>query len=277
MSTLRPAYSDAFEPEAIRQLHPTLPLDGITPDWAWGESTGRGVKVAVIDSGIEADHPAVGGNVSGYVAIREGADGLEYDSRPHDDVYGHGTACAGIIRSLAPECELYSVRVLGAALSGRAVVFAAGLRWAIEHGMDVCNLSLGTPKKDYYGLLHELADLAYFRNVMLVTAANNQPVPSFPSVYASVVSVAATEDKDPYRYYFNPSPPVEFGAPGIDVRVAWRDGGWLNSTGNSFAAPHISGLIARMLAKHPHLTVFQVKTILRALAANVAQPAPDTV
>jgi subtilisin family serine protease len=277
MSTLRPAYSDAFEPEAIRQLHPTLPLDGITPDWAWGESTGRGVKVAVIDSGIEADHPAVGGNVSGYVAIREGADGLEYDSRPHDDMYGHGTACAGIIGSLAPEWELYSVRVLGAALSGRAVVFAAGLRWAIEHGMDVCNLSLGTPKKDYYGLLHELADLAYFRNVMLVTAANNQPVPSFPSVYASVVSVAATEDKDPYRYYFNPSPPVEFGAPGIDVRVAWRDGGWLNSTGNSFAAPHISGLIARMLAKHPHLTVFQVKTILRALAANVAQPAPDTV
>lgn len=277
MSVIRPAYSDAFEPQAIRQLPPTLPIDGITPEWAWGESTGRGVKVAVIDSGIDAAHPAVGGEVSGYVAIREGTNGLEYDTVPHEDVFGHGTACAGIIRSLAPECDLYSVRVLGAALSGRAVVFAAGLRWAIEHGMHVCNLSLGTPKKDYYALLHELADLAYFRNVMLVTAANNQPVPSFPSVYASVVSVAATDDKDPYRYYFNPSPPVEFGAPGIDVRVAWRNGGWLTSTGNSFAAPHISGLVARILAKHPQLTVFEVKTVLRALAANVVRPAAGPV
>lgn len=274
MSAIRPAYSDAFEPESIQRLPTTLPLDGITADWAWGGSTGRGVKVAVIDSGIEASHPAIGGDVSGYVAIREGADGLEYDTSPHEDVYGHGTACAGIIRSLAPACELYSVRVLGAALSGRATVFAAGLRWAIEHGMHVCNLSLGTPKRDYYALLHELADLAYFRNVMLITAANNQPVPSFPSVYASVVSVAATEDTDPFRYYFNPVPPVEFGAPGINVRVAWREGGWLTTTGNSFAAPHIAGLVTRILAKHPHLTVFQIKTILRALAANVAPERP---
>lgn len=274
MSALRPAYSEAFAPDALQRLPSTLPLDGITGEWAWGGSTGRGVKVAVIDSGIDANHPAIGGGVSGYVAIRQGPDGLAYDMAPHEDVFGHGTACAGIIRSLAPECELYSVQVLGTALSGRAAVFAAGIRWAIEHGMHICNLSLGTPKRDYYGLLHELADLAYFRNVLLVTAANNQPVPSFPSVYASVISVAATEEKDPYRYYFNPAPPVEFGAPGIDVRVAWQGGGWLNSTGNSFAAPHITGLATRLLAKHPHLTVFQVKTILRALAANVAPPGP---
>lgn len=274
MSALRPAYSEAFEPETIRRLPTTLPLDGISAGWAWGDTTGRGVKVAVIDSGIEASHPAIDGQISGYVLIREGADGLEYDTAPHEDVYGHGTACAGIIRAFAPDCELYSVRVLGATLSGRATVFAAGLRWAIDNGMNVCNLSLGTPKRDYYGLLHELADLAYFKNVMLVTAANNQPVPSFPSVYASVVSVAATDDRDPYRYYYNPVPPVEFGAPGIDVRVAWRDGSWLNTTGNSFAAPHITGLVTRIMAKHPHLTVFQVKTILRALAANVAPPCP---
>lgn len=274
MSALRPAYSEAFVPETIRRLPTTLPLDGISADWAWGETSGRGVKVAVIDSGIEASHPAIDGRISGYVLVREGENGLEYDTAPHEDVYGHGTACAGIIRSFAPDCELYSVRVLGATLSGRATVFAAGLRWAIDNGMNVCNLSLGTPKRDYYGLLHELADLAYFRNVMLVTAANNQPVPSFPSVYASVVSVAATDDKDPYRYYYNPVPPVEFGAPGIDVRVAWRDGSWLNTTGNSFAAPHITGLVTRIMAKHPHLTVFQVKTILRALAANVAPRCP---
>jgi subtilisin len=99
-------------------------------------------------------------------------------------------------------------------------------------------------------------------------------VPSFPSVYASVISVASHAVHDPYLFYYNPNPPVEFGAPGIDVRVAWRDGGWITATGNSFAAPHITGLVTRILSKHPGLTVFQMKTILRTLAANMQPPAP---
>jgi subtilisin family serine protease len=99
-------------------------------------------------------------------------------------------------------------------------------------------------------------------------------VPSFPSVYASVISVASHADPDPYRFYYNPQPPVEFGAPGIDVRVAWLDGGWLTTTGNSFAAPHITGIVARILSKHPQLNLFQMKTVLRALAANVV-PRPQ--
>ena len=91
------------------------------------------------------------GSVAGAVAIeldpddRDG-DGLRFVEGPHEDLYGHGTACAGIVRSLAPDAELYSVRVLGAELTGRASVFAAGLRWAIEHDMDVVNLSLSTSR-----------------------------------------------------------------------------------------------------------------------------------
>ena len=139
--------------------------------------------------------------------------------------------------------------------------------------MHVCNLSLSTSKKDYFGVFHELADLAYFRNMALVGAVNNMPVPSFPSMYASVISVASHEVQDPYRFYYNPEPPVEFGALGIDVRVAWRNGGWMTSTGNSFAAPHIAGVVARILAKHPQLTIFQLKAVLRALAANVSREA----
>jgi hypothetical protein len=103
-------------------------------------------------------------------------------------------------------------------------------------------------EKEFYGLLHELADLAYFKNVMLVCAANNMPMP----------------------FYFNPAPPVESGAFGINVRVAWQDGEHMVATGNSFAAPHIAGLATRILSKHPGLTVFQMKAVLRALAANIA-------
>lgn len=267
--TRRPAYSSAFAADTLRAVMPALPVDQVTRDWAWGGSTGQGVKVAVIDSGIDAGHEAVGGRIEGYVAISEGPNGLVYDTSPHDDSFGHGTACAGIIRGLAPDCELHSVKVLGAGLTGRGVVFAAGLRWAIEQGMHVCNLSLGTTKKDFFGVFHELADLAYFRNVALVTAANNMPVPSFPSVYASVISVASHDEKDPERFFYNPAPPVEFGAPGIDLRVAWLDGGWITTPGNSFAAPHITGVVARIRARHPQLTPFELKAVLLALSANL--------
>lgn len=266
----RPAWSAQFTHEALQSLQPVRPLDDITPEWAWGGSTGKGVRVAVVDSGIDAGHPAVGG-VQGYVAISEGSDGLEFSSEPHSDAYGHGTACAGIIRSIAPECELYSVKVLGPNLSGRGAVFAAGLRWAIDEAMHVCNLSLGTTRREYYGLFHELADRACFENVLLVSAANNMPIPTFPSLYSSVISVASHEEQEPYLFYYNVRPPVEFGAPGIDVRVAWSGGGYITATGNSFAAPHITGIVARILGKHPGLTLFQVKVILRALSANMTR------
>jgi MFS family permease len=130
--------------------------------------------------------------------------------------------------------------------------------------------------EEKFALLHDLADKAYFKNTTLVTAANNMPVPSFPSLYASVISVASHgRTEDPYLFYYNPSPPVEFGAPGIDVRVAWSEGGWITATGNSFAAPHITGVVAKILGKHPYLTLFQMKTVLRALSANMARGAAD--
>jgi len=107
----RPAYSAQFAEDKLRTIDPIEPLESIRAEWAWGGSTGKRVRVAVIDSGIDAGHPAIGG-VNGYVAVSDGPDGVVYDTQPHGDLCGHGTACAVIIRSLAPDCELYSVRVL---------------------------------------------------------------------------------------------------------------------------------------------------------------------
>jgi subtilisin len=219
------------------------------------------------------------GEVAGWVALHHDPDApgqVRATEGPHEDLFGHGTACAGIIRSLAPEAELFSVRVLGARLTGKGMVFAAGLRWAIDHGMQVVNLSLSTGRRDYFAVFHELVDEAYFANVMLVCAVNNVTGPTYPSQYASVFSVAANEATDPERFDYNPAPPVEFGAPGIDVEVPWLGGSSIRATGNSFAAPHIAGLVARILGKHPGLTPFQVKTILLSLASNAAPPGgPD--
>ncbi len=270
MSELLQACSWQFAPESIQQIPSQWELECITPESAWDRSTGAGVKVAVIDSGIDNDHPAIAERVKGYISFFEDREGQMHTSEePHKDAFGHGTACADIILRLAPDCDLYSIKVLGPTLSGKGGAFAAGLRWAIEHDMQVINLSLGSTKKEYSGLFYELADAAYFKNIMLVTAANNMPTTSYPSLYAAVASVACYEGQDPYEFYYNPAPPVEFGAPGVNVTVAWLGGQQRTVTGNSFSAPHISGLIAKILGKHPGLTPFQIKTILRATARNV--------
>lgn len=266
---MKPAWSWQFDPATLQRIPPSLPT-AITRDWAWEGSTGAGVRVAVIDSGVDATHPAVGPLAGGAAVIADpgAARGVRVLEDPHEDLFGHGTACAAIIRTAAPDAELYSIRVLGKKLTGRGLALAEGMRWAIDHDMRVVNMSLSTARADYYGLLHELVDEAYFKGVMIVCAVNNVRAPTYPSQYASVFSVAAHDGTDPFRFDYNPSPPVEFGAPGINIEVAWLGGRTIRSTGNSFAAPHIAGLIARILAKHPKLTPFQVKTVLMALADN---------
>lgn len=276
MSRQRPAWSWTAEDESTAELVRSSLVDSITREEALGGSTGRGVRVAVIDSGIDDTHPEIGGAVRGWIEPVLGDNGaVRYDTAHHGDLFGHGTACAGIIHRIAPAAEIYSVRVLGQALSGKAATFAAGLRWVIDNDMHVVNLSLGTTKREYFAHFHELVDDAYYRGVVLVTAANNMPVVSFPSLYGVVFSVACYEGAqgtDPLEFYCNPSPPVEFGAPGIDVKVAWLDGGHITATGNSFAAPHLAGVVALLRSKHPRLTPFEVKTVLRALGRNVRRP-----
>jgi len=274
--TLRPAWSQSFTQDAIQRLQAAGPLGAVTPEWAWGGSTGKGIRVAIIDSGVEHDHPALGDAVRGGVIIQydkkaEHFHRVKSDPEP-SDMSGHGTACGGIIHAIAPEAEIYSVRVLGADMSGRAIQFAAGVDWAIENDMHVANLSLSTSLEDYFGLFHDLADQAYFKNINLVSAVNNMPEPSYPSLFSAVISVAAHdthERYEPFPYYYNPQPPVEFGAPGIDVEVAWNKKQYITATGNSFAAPHMAGLVALIRAKHPELTPFQVKTVLFSCASNV--------
>jgi subtilisin family serine protease len=247
---------------------PALDIDAA---WAFDDATGAGVDVAVVDSGIDPAHPAVGSVSSGLAlswdALREE---VVTEAGPHADLFGHGTACAGIIRRVAPECRLHSIRVLGERLSGKGPVFASGLAHAITVAR-VVNLSLSTSRPEYRTLFYEIADEAAFRGVVLVCAVNNAPAPSYPSQYSSVLSVAANDGADPFDIDCNPAPPVEFGAPGIGVTVPWLNGGTIVATGNSYAAPHVTGLVARLLSKHPELTPYEVKTVLRHVSRNAQQ------
>jgi subtilisin len=263
-----PAWS--LPAEAVERI--TLPEQWpgeITREWAWGGATGKGVRVCVLDSGVEHGHPLVGDVQESIAVSMEGGEVIIEDDDTEGDLCGHGTACAGVIRSLAPDCHVASVRVLGAGYTGSGNILLEGLRWAIEQNYDVINMSLSTTKQKFATFLHELADSAYFRRTMLVASAHNMPVESYPWRFSSVISVGSHEEADPFVYYYNPKPPVEFFARGVDVEVAWLGGGRLVCTGNSFATPHIAGVAALILSKHPELTPFQLKSLLYLTATNV--------
>jgi subtilisin family serine protease len=151
--------------------------DAVTREWAIGASRGA-VDVCIVDSGIESGHPLVG-PVASARAVARGEDGsVQIVEDDLGDVVGHGTACAGIVRSLAPDCRLHSVRVLGAGNSGAGDLILAGLRHAIDAGHRVINLSLSTTKRRFAEELHELADDAYFKGTVIVASAHNLPVDS---------------------------------------------------------------------------------------------------
>lgn len=239
----------------------------LTPD-IWKGRTGRGVKVAIVDSGIDAGHPALKGKVKGSVeAVKEdGKITFEPSEPPRDDA-GHGTACAGIITEIAPDVDLYSVKVLGQNASGSGEMFVAGLDYAVRERMHVINLSLGTTKPDYYKPLHDLLHRAYHAGCIVVAAANNLPQPSYPSILtSSLVSVIKREGGDPFNFGYRYGSVIELVAPGVQVRTTWPGGGYRQLTGNSFACPYIVGIIALIKEAYPDLTPFQVKTILYAIA-----------
>jgi len=268
-----PAWSEPFVAGSRAGLRRLPPLSLIDRAWAMGGSDGSGVTVAIVDSGVERGHPAIGGKLVRSVKVEAGPepDGepVVSEDREGIDVVGHGTACAGIVHAIAPGADIVSVRVLGPNNRTRGLVFAAGIDWAVKQGASIVNLSLSSRSDALFGLLHELADEAYFSNVVLVCAANNVHVNSYPTLFAAVVSVAAHDQPDPEIWYYNPRPPVEFGARGADVRVAWRGGTTTVATGNSFAAPHIAAHAARILARHPGSTPFEIKAILAATATPV--------
>ena len=165
-------------------------------DDGWKTASGRGVTVAVIDSGIDTAHPDLKGKVQESVEARRDNQRIVFDHSDSGDSAGHGTACAGIIGRIAPNAEFYSIKVLGAGGLGDGQAFLAGLEHAIKQRHRVINLSLGTTKPQFFSPLHDLLDRAYQAGCIVVAAANNLPQPSFPSVFLVVADIGDQERGD---------------------------------------------------------------------------------
>jgi subtilisin family serine protease len=244
---------------------------------AWSITTGQpSIIVAVLDSGVSFSHPDLEGK------LLLGYDIVDDDLRPDDDV-GHGTAVAGIIAArgndgrgiagVAMGTMILPVRV-GSAEGARVTDIAAGIRWAVDRGAHVINLSLVTESPSL--TLQEAVDYAWERNVPIVTPAGNDPDQvTYPSAYAAPISVGATTIWGDVASYSSRENRVDLVAPGGGIMTTrWSaDGGddWATVSGTSFAAPMVSGAIALAKTVDPTLTVEEIRSLLVATATPILE------
>jgi len=247
-------------------------VDRIDADLVWdingdlivdeGANTGSGIKVAILDTGIDKDHPDLQANIKGGVNFVSKPWWKEPDPNKWNDDNGHGTYCAGIVAAVendigvigvAPTAWLYAVKVLDRTGSGYVSDVIAGIDWCVENNMQVISMSLGT--NEYSQALKDACDNAYAAGLVLIAAAGNSGDGDsntnevlYPAKYSSVVAVAATDINDNTPTWSAEGEEVELAAPGVDVRSTWRDGTYETHSGTSAACPHVSGTAALVLA-----------------------------
>jgi subtilisin family serine protease len=216
---------------------------------------GAGVKVAVIDTGIDYNHTELDGNyVSGY-------DFVNNDGNPMDD-QGHGTMVSGVIAAedngsgvvgVAPQARLYGVKVLDASGSGWESDVIAGVDWARTNGMQVVNMSLGSSSASY-SFQTAIAN-AQNAGLVLVAAAGNAgncyatgDNVTYPGRFSQVIAVAATDSNDLRACFSSTGSAVDIAAPGVSTLTTYRGGGYRSASGTSLASPHVAGTAALVIA-----------------------------
>ncbi|MDP2948494.1 MAG: S8 family serine peptidase [Chloroflexota bacterium] len=216
---------------------------------------GVGVKVAIIDTGIDYRHSDLNANYVG------GYDFVNRDSDPLDD-HGHGTLVAGVVAAedngagvvgVAPQAQLYALKVLSSSGWGYVSDIIAALQWAQSHGIQVVNMSLGSSQ----GSLSFQAAVTNASNagIVVVAAAGNSgdcsgstDTVSYPARYAEVIAVGATDSYDSRPCFSSMGPTVELAAPGVSVRTTYPNGSYAYASGTSLASPHVAGAAALVLA-----------------------------
>jgi subtilisin family serine protease len=239
---------------------------------------GAGIRIAVIDSGIELTHPAMAGlRLVDDIAFELTEEGVVKRSPAWGvDLFGHGTAVAHVIRRIAPEAQIGSFRVLDQRLGSKFQIIREAAALAVDLGYDIINCSFGS-RADISRIEHfkPWIDTAYRRGVHVVSACDNDDFRNaeWPGHFPTVITVnmANTESDDLFFRWDHPvgsfsSHLVEFAARGVDLELPWKNGRWSKKTGSSFAAPHAAGLLARLLSKQPGLKPPVAKALLQEIA-----------
>lgn len=233
--------------------------------------TGQGVRVGVVDSGIDPDHPGIG-PLAGSVEFTLDDQGQVHCCAASGDLAGHGTACAGLIRRHAPDASLYSLRVLDHSRRAEVRLLAAAIRWAMAQELDLLNLSLGTVEGEGLAELRAACREAVGAGLILVAAAHQEGLASYPAAFPEVIGVRSGPPGTGYRY--RAGEPCECVAPGEFQRLCWPGGGQVLAGGNSFAAAHLSGIAALIRQALPRAPLATVRAALRANAQSEESPPP---
>lgn len=275
-----------------------------TQAWAQNGVDGAGVVVAVVDTGVDYNHPDIDDNIwmndgeisgngidddgNGFVDDRYGWDfaGWNFEFRPDNDPMdeiGHGTHVAGIIAAerngryvvgVAPKARIMAVKVFTAAGYATARTVADGILYAASNGADVINLSLGTY---YYSrAMEEAVKYATSRGAVVVAAAGNDwwDLPSYPAAYEDVISVGSVDSSNE-RSWFSNFGKIDLVAPGSSVESLQMDGRTVVYSGTSMAAPHVCGVAALVLQKNPSFDARQVRQVLESSAVDLGKPGKD--
>lgn len=276
-------------------LNTSVPLINVPAIWDKGYR-GQGVKLAVIDTGIDPKHPDFTGRIAGRKNFTEGSDDDENGHGTHvaSIAVGDGRASGGLYRGVAPEAELYIAKVLDANGNGQMSEVMAAIEWAVDQGVQVINLSLGGDVScDGTDALSTLCDAAVAQaGVVLCVAAGNsgpngQTVGS-PGCAKQVITVGASTDGDAVAQFSSRGPTLDgrikpdLLLPGVGIIAAQATGtqlgaviqpGYISLEGTSMATPHVAGGVCLFLQARPELTPAQVKRILRNTAVDLLKPA----
>jgi subtilisin len=242
----------ATEPQPGNEYGESWGIDHISADLAHlSGNKGAGIKIAVIDTGINKDHEDLNDNYAG------GYDFVFNDDDPNDEHrFRHGTHVAGIIAAedndfgvigVAPEASLFAVRVLDGGGFGNLSWIISGIEWAVNNNMDIINLSLQGPGDP---ALEDACNSAYAAGVIIIAAAGNTYGGSvtYPAGYASVVAVTGTDPDDIPADFSPVGNELLVAAPGLDIQSTTAGNSYKLLSGTSQAAPHIAGVAALYLA-----------------------------
>ena len=230
-----------------------------------GDATGRGVRIGVIDTGWDrtlADRRILRG-----VGLTDPDDDFALLRTDDDrDRLGHGTACADLVLRLAPAATIVPIRVFGGQLETSPAALRAGIDWAAEQSISLVNLSLGTALEHERAPLLAACERARRGGMLIVAAAPNGGPATFPAAFDQVIGVAAGDFPSPWEFRHRPGAVAECTAAGRNQRLRWLGGGEEVMSGSSFAAPHITGIVALILERHPRATLEEVRGWLGRLA-----------
>lgn len=241
--------------------------------------TGNGLKVVILDTGIDSSHPDLSLNVKGgYSVFTDSA-----NSNPFNDGDGHGTHVAGTVAAVnntqgvigvAPNASLYAVKVLDNSGSGSYAGIAQGIEWAINNKMNIINMSLGGTTNS--SILQQYCDLAYNSGILLVAAAGNSGNAggksnsvNYPAKYSSVIAVAATDQNNKRASFSSTGAELELSAPGVSIYSTVPNNGYASYNGTSMASPHVAGVAAVVWSAKPGLTNVQLRQLLKDTALNI--------